>query len=102
MIWLDSLLSNFVVQILIGVGLMVCLIMIGEAVKSIFLNHLSGRALRKARGDVERELSGLREEMKAMKDTLLAHSMSLDENVGHLARRVENLESRVESVRAGD
>jgi hypothetical protein len=100
--WLNSLLSNFVVQILIGVGLMVCLIMIGEAVKSIFSNRLSGKSLRKAREEAGKELSGLREEMKAMKDTLLAHSMSLDENVGHLARRVENLERRIESVRAGD
>lgn len=99
--WLNSLLSNFVVQILIGVGLMVCLIMIGEAVKSLFSNRLSGKAVRKAREEASKEISGLREEMKAMKDTLLAHSMSLDENLNNLARRVDYLERQMENLRSG-
>ncbi|MCW5946004.1 MAG: hypothetical protein KIT74_03120 [Fimbriimonadales bacterium] len=100
MSWLNALLSNFVVQILVGIGLMVFLITVGEAIKSLVTSRTSGRALKRAREQSSKELESMRTEMQQMKDMLLSHSMSLDENVSHLARRVEHLERRVENVSA--
>jgi predicted nucleic acid-binding Zn-ribbon protein len=99
--WLQSLFGNFFVQILVGLGLMVFLITIGEAIKSLVSNRTSGKAIRKAREASSKELVGLRNEIQSMKEMLLAHSMSLDENVSHLARRVEHLERQIGNVHTG-
>ncbi len=101
MSWLQSLLGNFFVQIFIGIGIMVLLITIGESIKSLVSGRTSGKAIRKAREESSKELVGLRNEMQSMKEMLLAHSMSLDENVSHLARRVEHLERQVGNVHTG-
>jgi uncharacterized protein YlxW (UPF0749 family) len=101
---LEGLLNNFVVQIMIGIGMMVFLISVGES----FSKGIRGRherrnkdLERKLTSDVTKEVDKLREEMNKLRSTLVEHSMSLDTSVENLSRRVEALERRTNSAEVG-
>lgn len=89
--------GNFVVQVLLGVGAMIFLIMLGESVRSMVHRHnerLSSKAEEQLRSEFAAEISHLREQMSSLQGTLLEHSMSLDNNVEGLKHKVSALEQR--------
>jgi hypothetical protein len=92
---LESILRNFIVQIFLGIGAMVFLITIGEAIRSSASKRGNSRSKEeeeKMRSEFRQELGALREEMQTMKSILLEHSMSLDANVENLKNRIEHVE----------
>ena len=98
---LAALFENFVVQILLGVGAMVFLILMGETIKTSASKsnaRVSKEAEAKIKGDMQKEIKALREEVAALKSTLLEHSMSLQTNVDMLQHRVNNVEGRSQEV----
>jgi uncharacterized protein YceH (UPF0502 family) len=99
---LAGLFGNFVVQILLGVGGMVFLILMGETIKTGASKsgaRLTKEAEAKIKGEMQKEIKALREEVAALKSTLLEHSMSLQTNVDMLQHRVSNVEGRSQEVR---
>ncbi|MGI8923913.1 MAG: hypothetical protein ACR2HJ_07735 [Fimbriimonadales bacterium] len=99
---MGSFFGNFVVQILVGVGLMVFLITLAETFKASALrktNKLSKEEEFKIKGDMQKEIMALREEVDALKSTLLEHSMSLQSNVDGIKHRLERVETRSQELR---
>jgi uncharacterized coiled-coil protein SlyX len=83
--------------VLISIGVMVFLILVGEALKGVFTRPHNRRDMR-AVNDLETEVGSLTAEMKELRDMVTQHSMSLQQNVDSLAHRVDSLENnRTES-----
>jgi hypothetical protein len=96
---LEAIMRNFVVQILLGIGGMVMLIMLGEAIRNIAHRKpgTDKAAESRIRADVQKELVSMRSEVDQLRSILVEHSMSLDNNVETLSRRVAHLEQRISS-----
>lgn len=86
-----SLLDNFVVQIFIGIGIMVVLITLAEAVK-VRAGKSRGKADAKLKAELEQQVQSLREEVQQLRSTVLDHSMSLEANVEGIKHRVASIE----------
>lgn len=81
---------------------MVFLILMGETIKTGASKsgaRLGKEAEAKIKGEMQKEIKALREEVAALKSTLLEHSMSLQTNVDMLQHRVSNVEGRSQEVR---
>ena len=92
-----AILNNFVVQVLLGIGGMVFLITLGEAIRGAAARHNDNSRKEeqlRIRAGLQQEIQSLRQQMDDLKSTLLEHSMSLDSNVEGLKYRVENLERK--------
>ncbi len=99
-----SILNNFVVQVLLGIGGMVFLITLGEAIRGGAARHNDKSRKEdqlRIRAGLQQEIQSLREQMEQLKSTLLEHSMSLDSNVEGLKYRVDSLERKAQEVRIG-
>lgn len=92
----NSIVGNFVVQILLGVGVMVFIIAIAEAISK----GLVGRSQRRSNEEkqiiqsLQKEVASLRQELEQLRSLSVDHSMSLDRNVEVLQQRVERLEQQ--------
>jgi F0F1-type ATP synthase membrane subunit b/b' len=81
---------------------MVFLILMGETIKtgaSKSSARLGKESEAKIKGEMQKEIKALREEVASLKSTLLEHSMSLQTNVDMLQHRVSNVEGRSQEVR---
>lgn len=93
---LSGVLGNFFVQILLGIGAMVFLITLGEAISK----GVAGRSRRRNDEEkhviqsLQKEIVALRRELDELRSLAVDHSMSLDRNVEVLQQRVEHLEGR--------
>ena len=96
---LQTVINNVVVQILLGVGGMVFLICLGEALR----NNVSRRSTRldkeqevKIKADFQKDIVALRNEVEKLRTIVLEHSMSLDNNVETLKHRMNHVESKMQ------
>jgi F0F1-type ATP synthase membrane subunit b/b' len=81
---------------------MVFLILMGETIKTGASKSSAGlgkESEAKIKGEMQKEIKALREEVASLKSTLLEHSMSLQTNVDMLQHRVSNVEGRSQEVR---
>lgn len=91
-----GILGNFIVQILLGVGAMVFIISIGEAISK----GMAGRTRQRSSEEkhviqsLQKEIAALRRELDEIRSLSVDHSMSLDRNVEVLQQRVQRLEER--------
>jgi len=95
---LQAIVNNVVVQILLGVGGMVFLITLGEALRNNAMRRgqqLGKEAEAKIKADLQKDIVAIRQEIDNLKSVLLEHSMSLDSNVETLKHRLQHLESQV-------
>ena len=79
---------------------MVFLITLGDAIRNSASKSRPKQSKEfevKLRGDMQKELVTLRQEMESMKSLLLEHSMSLDANVEALKHRMDNAERKLNS-----
>jgi archaellum component FlaC len=86
-----------IVFIVIGIPLMIPII-------GMLLQHRKQMAQlslerEKSSKKLNHEVEELKNELKQLRETLLEHSLSLDRNVEHLKSRVENMESKSQTVK---
>ncbi|GIV02421.1 MAG: hypothetical protein KatS3mg015_1251 [Fimbriimonadales bacterium] len=100
---MNSILENFVVQIFLGIGGMILLISIGEAIR----NRVTHKARRRSKEEaqviamLQKEVAELRKQVEELRTLALDHSMSLDRNVEILQQRLDGLEQRVNQQQMG-
>jgi hypothetical protein len=99
----QSIFENVVVQVLLGVGGMVFLMALGEAIR----NLATFRAKQRSKEEVQviallqREVAQLREEVAEVRSLAVDHSMSVDRNVELIQRRLDTLEQRIQDQQFG-
>jgi TolA-binding protein len=96
---LDSItpiLNNVVVQVLLGIGAMVFLISVGEAISKALSSRARARSAEEKQlvQSLQKELVSLRQEFEELRSLSVEHSMSLDRNVEILEQRVQRLEDQ--------
>jgi len=98
-------LNNFVVQVLLGIGLMVFIILFGNALANFFSKRekrLDKKFTENLRKEVAQDISKMREEIEQLRTTLLEHSLSLESNFESLRHRVEHLERKSRELEVGE
>lgn len=91
----EMVFGNFLVQVFVGIGIMVLLIMVGEAFARSLRPISKMQAERMVvvmREDLQGQIEALRQEVHSARSTVLDHSISLERNMETLVRRVERLE----------
>lgn len=93
---LTPVLNNVVVQVLLGVGAMVFLISVGEALGKALSSRARARSTEEKQlvQSLQKEIVALRQEFEELRNLSVEHSMSLDRNVEILERRVQRLEDQ--------
>lgn len=100
-----NFLNNFVVQILLGIGMMVFIIIIGNAISDFFSKRqkrLDKKFTENLRKAATQDVSKMREEIEQLRATLLEHSLSLESNFESLRQRVEHLERKSKELEVGE
>ncbi|HWP30404.1 MAG TPA: hypothetical protein VNK96_01575 [Fimbriimonadales bacterium] len=98
-------LNNFVVQILLGIGVMVFIIMLGNAIADFFSKRekrLDKKFTENLKKEASQDISKMREEIEQLRATLLEHSLSLESNLESLRHRVEHLERKSRELELGE
>lgn len=97
---ITPVLDNVVVQILLGVGAMVFLISVGEAISKALSGRVRARSTEEKQliQSLQKEIVTLRREFEELRNLSVEHSMSLDRNVEILQQRVQRLEDQASNV----
>lgn len=93
-----DLFSNFLVQVFLGIGMMVALIILADGFRlfGVRRDKRQEKELEmRIKSSSQEQIEKLRGELSQLRDTLVDHSMSLDQNVEHLSKRVDSLEQRI-------
>lgn len=98
-------LNNFVVQVLLGVGVMVFIIMLGNALADFFSKRekrLDQKFTENLKKEAAQDISKMREELEQLRATFLEHSLSVESNLESLRQRVEYLERKSLETEVGE
>lgn len=102
---IETLMRSVFMQIFLGIGMMVFIIMLGKSLYNITERSkltVSNKQREKVKEDIASETKKLNKDFQQLRDTLLEHSMSLDSTVEQLKHRVDNLERNQQQLNIRD
>lgn len=102
---IETLMRSVFMQIFLGIGMMVFIIMLGKSLYNITERSklaVSNKQREKVKQDIASETKKLEKDFQQLRDTLLEHSMSLDSTVEQLKHRVDNLERNQQKMNIGE
>ena len=94
---MGALIENPVFAIFVGIGVMVFIIKLGEAIHTRAGRSAPVPASSEVT-DLRKQVDTLQNELRDLRDTATQHAMSLDRNVELLTQRLNQVEGKVDSA----